>query len=69
VNVAHATADMLNVVDIEAACWSGEPPPGEVSEIIEIGLTVVDLDSGERVGRHGILVRPSAPPSAASAPS
>jgi inhibitor of KinA sporulation pathway (predicted exonuclease) len=49
---------LLNVVDVEATCWPGSPPPGAVSEIIEIGLTVVDLDAGERVGRHRILVRP-----------
>ncbi|MDT0302237.1 3'-5' exonuclease [Streptomonospora wellingtoniae] len=50
--------NLLNVVDVEATCWEGEPPDGQVSEIIEIGLTVVDLRAGERVARHGILVRP-----------
>ncbi|RSS33903.1 3'-5' exonuclease [Streptomyces sp. WAC08241] len=49
---------LVNVVDVEATCWEGERPPGTVSEIIEIGLTVVDLDARERVSRHGILVRP-----------
>ncbi|MDR3034749.1 MAG: exonuclease domain-containing protein [Kitasatospora sp.] len=49
---------LLNVVDIEATCWDGQPPPGQVSEIIEVGLTVVDLGSLERVARHRILVRP-----------
>ncbi|MFI6908818.1 exonuclease domain-containing protein [Nonomuraea sp. NPDC050394] len=48
----------LNVVDVEATCWPGSPPPGMVSEIIEIGLTVVDLAAGERVARHGIVVKP-----------
>lgn len=33
-------------------------PPGAVSEIIEIGLTVIDLDAGERLARHRTLVRP-----------
>ncbi|MGW7362533.1 exonuclease domain-containing protein [Streptomyces sp. NPDC054841] len=50
--------DLLNVVDVEATCWEGQPPPGSVSEIIEIGLTVVDLRAGERIARHRILVRP-----------
>ncbi|CAM5236819.1 3'-5' exonuclease [Streptomyces violaceorubidus] len=36
-----------------------QPPPGEVSEIIEIGLAVVYLDAGERVARHRILARPA----------
>jgi len=50
---------VLNVVDVEATCWAGDPPPGEVSEIIEIGLTTVDLAPGERTGRHRVLVRPA----------
>ncbi|MFG2478603.1 exonuclease domain-containing protein [Streptomyces fagopyri] len=50
---------LLNVIDVEATCWPGQPPPGAVSEIIEIGLTVVDLRVGERVGRHRLLVRPA----------
>ncbi|MET9895600.1 3'-5' exonuclease [Streptomyces sp. NPDC006465] len=50
---------LLNVVDVEATCWDGPPPPGAVSEIIEIGLTVVDLDKGVRVEKHRLLVRPA----------
>lgn len=49
---------LLNVVDVEATCWDRGQPPGEVSEIIEIGLTVVDLATAERLARHRILVRP-----------
>ncbi|MER6620928.1 3'-5' exonuclease [Streptomyces sp. NPDC000931] len=52
------TENLVNVVDVEATCWAGSRPPGEVSEIIEIGLTVIDLDAGERLARHRILVRP-----------
>ena len=54
------TARLVNVVDVEATCWRGSPPPGQVSEIIEIGLTVVDLVARERVAKHRILVRPAA---------
>jgi len=49
---------LINVVDVEATCWEGQPPPGQVSEIIEIGLTVVDLDQATRLAKHRILVRP-----------
>ncbi|MFI0237863.1 exonuclease domain-containing protein [Streptomyces sp. NPDC016845] len=49
---------LLNVVDVEATCWDGQPPPGSVSEIIEIGLTVVDVPARRRVSRHRIVVRP-----------
>jgi len=49
----------LNVVDVEATCWQGQVPPGQVNEIIEIGLCVVDLGTRERVAKHRILVRPA----------
>ena len=48
----------MNVVDVEATCWTGKPPPGQVSEIIEIGLTVVDVHERVRVSKHQIVVRP-----------
>ncbi|GAA5005899.1 3'-5' exonuclease [Streptomyces siamensis] len=50
---------LLNVIDVEATCWEGQPPPGAVGEIIEIGLTVVDLGTGERVEKHRLLVAPA----------
>jgi inhibitor of KinA sporulation pathway (predicted exonuclease) len=60
--------ELLNVVDVEATCWAGAPPngldgarlggAGQISEIIEIGLVVVDLDAGQRLSKHKILVRP-----------
>lgn len=53
------TDHLLNVVDVEATCWDGQPPPGQVSEIIEIGLTVVDLGAGRRLAKHRLLVRPA----------
>ncbi|HKD87867.1 MAG TPA: 3'-5' exonuclease [Streptosporangiaceae bacterium] len=49
----------LNVIDVEATCWEGPPPPGQVSEIIEIGLCVVDVESRRRVARHRMLIRPA----------
>jgi inhibitor of KinA sporulation pathway (predicted exonuclease) len=53
-----SAARLLNVIDVEATCWAGHPPPGHVSEIIEIGLTVVDISASERISRHRIVVRP-----------
>ena len=50
---------LLIVVDVEATCWEGQPPPGETGEIVEIGLTVVDLAARRRVSRHRMLVRPA----------
>nr|WP_246581142.1 3'-5' exonuclease [Deinococcus aestuarii] len=48
----------MNVIDVEATCWEGAPPPGQVNEIIEVGLCVVDTVTRQRVGRHRLLVRP-----------
>ncbi|MVN87698.1 DNA polymerase III [Deinococcus sp. HMF7620] len=48
----------LNVIDVEATCWVGPPPPGQVNEIIEVGLCVLDLTTLERVERRALLVRP-----------
>jgi inhibitor of KinA sporulation pathway (predicted exonuclease) len=58
VYVNEQGSNVLNVVDVEATCWQDGPPDGQVSEIIEIGLTTVDLSLGQRIGRHRILVRP-----------
>jgi inhibitor of KinA sporulation pathway (predicted exonuclease) len=49
----------LNVIDLEATCWAADPPAGQVSEIIEIGLCVIDTERRERVGRDRIMVRPA----------
>jgi len=56
--VDEAFGRFFNVVDVEATCWADGPPPGESSEIIEIGVCVVDTDDWRRVERRGILVRP-----------
>jgi inhibitor of KinA sporulation pathway (predicted exonuclease) len=51
--------DRILVVDVESTCWKGQwPPPGQISEIIEVGLCVVDVDRLERIEKRCILVRP-----------
>jgi inhibitor of KinA sporulation pathway (predicted exonuclease) len=50
--------DRILVIDLEATCWEGNPPPGQDHEIIEVGLCVLDVASGERVEKRPILVRP-----------
>lgn len=32
------TTDKIIVIDLEATCWEEQPPAGQVSEIIEIGM-------------------------------
>jgi inhibitor of KinA sporulation pathway (predicted exonuclease) len=50
--------DQILVIDLESTCWQGDPPPGQDSEIIEIGLCVLDVTSGERLDNPSILVKP-----------
>jgi len=45
-----AKLDKLIVIDIEATCWEGDPPEGQAAEIIEIGVCVLDVTTGQRVG-------------------
>ena len=51
-------ADKVLVVDVEATCWSGQPPKGEYQEIIEIGVVPVDLMKMEIGQGESIYVRP-----------
>ena len=50
--------DQIIVVDLEATCWEGGPPPGQEQEIIEIGVCALDIATGSRMGKRSILVRP-----------
>jgi inhibitor of KinA sporulation pathway (predicted exonuclease) len=50
--------DKILVVDLEATCWQGDPPPDEECEIIEIGLCELDVSTGERGDPQAILVQP-----------
>ncbi|WP_437683659.1 exonuclease domain-containing protein [Sorangium sp. So ce131] len=50
--------DLILVVDVEATCWEGAPPRGEENEIIEIGVCMLEVSSGQRRDRRSILVRP-----------
>lgn len=50
--------DKILVIDVEATCWKGEAPAGQINEIIEIGLCVLDVATGERSAPRAIMVRP-----------
>jgi inhibitor of KinA sporulation pathway (predicted exonuclease) len=50
--------DKILVIDVEATCWEGDPPEGQVSEIIEIGLCMLDVVTGEREAPRAIMVQP-----------
>ncbi|HSA51673.1 MAG TPA: 3'-5' exonuclease [Yinghuangia sp.] len=50
--------DRILVVDVEATCWDTGVPDGETSDIIEIGVTVLDIATATRVDKAGLIVRP-----------
>ncbi|HEY9604201.1 MAG TPA: 3'-5' exonuclease [Allocoleopsis sp.] len=50
--------DQILVIDIESTCWQDAPPPGQESEIIEIGICLFDVASAQRLEKDSILVKP-----------
>jgi inhibitor of KinA sporulation pathway (predicted exonuclease) len=46
------------VIDVEATCWRGKPPPGEEREMIEIGLCAFDLARGKPLEKRSLLIKP-----------
>src|SRR3954465_924154 len=50
--------DKIIALDLESTCWEGPPPEGQVSEIIEIGVSTVDVASLQRGDKQSILVKP-----------
>ena len=50
--------DQLLVVDLEATCWAGNPPEGQETDIIEIGVCTLDVATGRRLDKVSIVVRP-----------
>jgi inhibitor of KinA sporulation pathway (predicted exonuclease) len=50
--------DKILVIDLESTCWGADPPPGHEHEIIEIGLCLLDVATGERGENPSILIRP-----------
>lgn len=52
------TTDKIIIIDLEATCWQGSVPAGQENEIIEIGLAVLDAESGEISKNKGLLIKP-----------
>ncbi len=51
--------DTILVVDVESTCWKGSPPPGQTSDIIEVGVVSLDLRSLEVGPARSLTVRPA----------
>ncbi len=47
------------IVDVESTCWESSPPPGQQSEIIEIGICALDWDTLQISQERSILVKPA----------
>jgi len=50
--------DQILVIDVESTCWEGKPPKGQESEIIEIGMCLLDVATLERVEKRSLIVKP-----------
>ena len=56
-----STAKHILVIDVEATCWENLPPntfPESRNEIIEIGITRIDIATKDIIDSNSILVRP-----------
>jgi inhibitor of KinA sporulation pathway (predicted exonuclease) len=51
--------DRIIVIDLESTCWEGAPPEGQVSEIIEVGITTIDTTTLQRLEKRSILIKPT----------
>lgn len=52
------TTNTIIIIDLEATCWNGSVPQGQVSEIIEIGICLLDTQTGSISKNQGILIKP-----------
>jgi hypothetical protein len=50
-------APKINVIDVEATCWDNEKErKGQLNEVIEIGITEVDLSELSSYRSEGIYI-------------
>ncbi|MEN5309768.1 3'-5' exonuclease [Chryseobacterium cucumeris] len=52
------TTENILIVDLEATCWENRPPRGQESEIIEIGVCIMNAKTGKISKNEGILIKP-----------
>jgi len=50
--------DHIVVVDLESTCWEGSAPEGQPSDIIELGVCLLDVKTLARSDKRSILVKP-----------
>lgn len=57
--IAKTPFEKLIIVDLESTCWKKDPPPDEQSEIIEVGLCVLDCTTLTPQHKRSLLVKPT----------
>ena len=55
--MGKAGLDKIVVVDLETTCWE-KRERGQIMEVIELGVCLLDVGSGEITNRQSILTRP-----------
>lgn len=50
--------DQIIVIDIESTCWKDDIPQGQISEIIEVGVSPLDISTGSILQGESIIVKP-----------
>jgi inhibitor of KinA sporulation pathway (predicted exonuclease) len=51
--------DKILVVDVESTCWAGKAPEGQVSEIIEVGISIIHSKTRSIELKTGYFVKPT----------
>lgn len=51
--------EKIIVIDLEATCWKKRPPPGQQSEIIEIGVCALNMATLTPENKRSLLVKPT----------
>ncbi|WP_298544622.1 3'-5' exonuclease [uncultured Aquimarina sp.] len=52
------STNTIIIIDLEATCWNGPVPQGQINEIIEIGICLLNTETGEISENQGILIKP-----------
>ncbi len=50
--------DKIIVVDVESTCWMGEPPIGQMNEIIEVGVSTIETSNLSIIGKDSYIIKP-----------
>lgn len=50
--------DQIVVIDVESTCWEKGPPPDQASEIIEVGICLLDVQMLLEGKPRSVMVRP-----------